>query len=69
MKTLNRGNLVPEFEATAYNLEKDSVSEIIETEYGFHIIKLIGRRGNSILTKHILIKPNFSEFHLSGPEV
>ncbi|HUN15368.1 MAG TPA: peptidylprolyl isomerase [Saprospiraceae bacterium] len=56
---MKRGNLVPEFEATAYNLEKDSVSEIIETEYGFHIIKLIGRRGNSILTKHILIKPNF----------
>lgn len=56
---VKRGNLVPEFEAAAYNLEKDQISNIVQTEYGFHIIKLIGRRGNSISAKHILIKPKF----------
>lgn len=58
---MRRGNLVPEFEATAYNLEQDSISGIVETEFGYHIIKLLGRRGNSILTKHILIKPRYED--------
>ena len=58
---MKRGSLVPEFEAEAYGLEKDSVSSIIETEFGFHIIKLIERRGNSILCKHILVKPKIEE--------
>ncbi len=58
---MKRGSLVPEFEAVAYGLEKDSVSGIVETEYGLHIIKLLERRGNSILCKHILIKPRIEE--------
>lgn len=54
-----RGSLVPEFEAVAFSLEKDSISDIVESEYGFHIIQLLERRGNSILCRHILIKPKF----------
>ncbi|MBK6859778.1 MAG: peptidylprolyl isomerase [Saprospiraceae bacterium] len=54
---MKRGSLVPEFEAVAYNLEKDSISGIVESEYGLHIIQLLERRGNSILSRHILIKP------------
>lgn len=56
-----RGSLVPEFEAVAFNLEKDAVSDIVETEYGFHVIQLLERRGNSILCRHILIKPKYEE--------
>lgn len=56
-----RGSFVPEFEAVAFNLEKDSISGIVETEFGYHIIQLQERRGNSILCKHILIKPRFEE--------
>jgi peptidyl-prolyl cis-trans isomerase SurA len=58
---MKRGTLVPEFEAVVYGLEKDSVSGIVETEFGFHIIKLLERRGNSVLCKHILIKPRIEE--------
>ncbi|MFT5166552.1 MAG: peptidyl-prolyl cis-trans isomerase SurA [Saprospiraceae bacterium] len=52
-----RGTFVPEFEAAAYNLEKDSISWVFESEFGFHIVQLIDRRGNNIHTKHILIRP------------
>ncbi len=52
-----RGTFVPEFEAAAYNLEKDSISEVFETEFGFHFVQLIDRRGNNIHTRHILIRP------------
>jgi peptidyl-prolyl cis-trans isomerase SurA len=58
---MKRGSLVPEFEAAAYALEKDSVSGIVETEFGLHIIKMTERRGNSILCKHILVKPRIEE--------
>ncbi len=56
-----RGTFVTEFEAAAYNLAENEVSEIIETQFGYHIIELLGRRGNLIHTRHILIKPVFSE--------
>lgn len=55
-----RGSFVPEFEATAYNLEPGEVSDIVETEFGFHIIQLLERRGNQIHTRHILIKPDIT---------
>ncbi len=58
---MKRGTLVPEFEAVAYKLQKDSISDIVETEYGYHIIQLIARRGNNINTRHILVKPEFTE--------
>lgn len=59
-----RGSFVPEFEATAFQLEVNQTSEIIETEYGYHIIQLLERRGNSIHTRHILIRPKITEADL-----
>ena len=55
-----RGTFVPEFEAAAYNLENGEISPIVETEFGFHLIQLIARRGNLIHTRHILIKPTIT---------
>lgn len=52
-----RGDMVPEFEATAFRLKPDSVSKIIETKYGYHILKLINRKGDNINVRHILIRP------------
>lgn len=52
-----RGSFVKEFEAVAYKLKKDEISEIVETEYGFHIQQLIERRGDYINVRHILIQP------------
>jgi peptidyl-prolyl cis-trans isomerase SurA len=56
-----RGTFVPAFEAMAYNLEANQISPIIETEFGFHIIQLLERRGNLIHCRHILIKPEITE--------
>ena len=56
-----RGKFVPEFEAAAYKLEPGEMSEVIESEFGFHIIQLIDRRGNTIHTRHILIKPEVTD--------
>ncbi len=57
---VNRGELVPEFEAAAFKLRKGEVSEVVETKFGFHIIQLIERRGEQINVRHILIKPTFN---------
>ncbi len=60
-----RGALVPEFEAAAYKLDVNELSPIVETEFGFHIIKLPQqRKGNSIKAQHILIKPTITEADL-----
>jgi peptidyl-prolyl cis-trans isomerase SurA len=61
---VNRGDLVPEFEATAFALKGKEISDVIETMYGFHIIQLIERRGESINVRHILISPKASSADL-----
>ncbi len=60
-----RGTFVPEFEATAYNLEKDQISPTIETEFGFHFLQLLERRGNLIHVRHILVKPEITDADLA----
>lgn len=52
-----RGELVQEFAAAAFKLKVGEISRIIETEYGFHIIKMIDRKGERINVRHILLKP------------
>ncbi|MBW6501358.1 MAG: peptidylprolyl isomerase [Bacteroidales bacterium] len=52
-----RGELEKEFADAAFSLSKNSVSRIIETRYGFHIIQMIDRKGDLANTRHILIRP------------
>lgn len=52
-----KGELVPEYEAAASKLQPGETSGVIESQYGFHIIQLIERRGVEYNTRHILIKP------------
>ena len=52
-----RGELAPEYEATALSLKTGEVSDPVETQFGFHIIELLDKRGNTYRTRHILITP------------
>ncbi len=53
--------LVPEYEATALKLEPGQTSQVIESQFGFHLIQLIERRGEEYNSRHILIKPGTSD--------
>jgi len=54
-----KGMMVPQFEATVFKLKPAEISEPIETEFGYHIIKLISRSGDDFVCLHILIRPEF----------
>ncbi|MDD2513830.1 MAG: peptidylprolyl isomerase [Proteiniphilum sp.] len=55
---MNRSQLVPEFTSVAFALnDPKKVSNVVESEYGFHIIQLIERRGDMGNFRHILLKP------------
>jgi peptidyl-prolyl cis-trans isomerase SurA len=54
--TTNRGDLVPEYEAAAYEMKDGDISEPVVSQFGVHIIKLISRTGEKINSNHILFK-------------
>ena len=57
---VNRGDLVPEFERVAFRLKEGEISEVVESQFGFHIVQLIQRRGDQINVRHILLKSKVS---------
>lgn len=62
---LPKGGLLPEFANVAFNLnDPKRVSQIVQTEYGYHIIQLIEKRGDRINCRHILLKPKVSDKEL-----
>lgn len=59
---MGRSEMVPEYAAVAYNLkDTKKASKIVETEFGYHIIQLIEKRGDRINTRHILLRPKVSD--------
>ena len=61
----SKTSLIPEFANVAFNLnDTKRVSNIVETDYGFHIIQLIEKRGDRVNVRHILLKPEPSETEL-----
>lgn len=61
----SKGMMVPQFEAALYDLKPGEVSDIVETMYGYHIIKLVSRKGDDYTVLHILIMPEYSSASIS----
>jgi peptidyl-prolyl cis-trans isomerase SurA len=66
---VSRTDLVPEFASVAFNLTSPvEVSRVVETEYGYHIIQLIEKKGNMMNFRHILLTPDVSIEQISISE-
>jgi peptidyl-prolyl cis-trans isomerase SurA len=58
---VGKGQLVREFADVAFNLtDPKRVSRIVQTEYGYHVIQLVEKKGDRINCRHILLKPRIS---------
>ena len=63
---MSKTQLLPEFANVAFHLKDPKrVSQIVQTEYGYHIIQLIEKRGDRINCRHILLKPKVSDKELT----
>jgi len=65
---VERGQFVPEFEGAAFKLKAGEFSDIVETQFGFHLIQMLERRGEKIHTRHILIKPEVTDADLEATQ-
>jgi len=54
---VTRGTMVPAFERVAYNLDEGEVSNVFKTDYGYHLMQMIERKGDYFNARHILISP------------
>lgn len=64
----SRGQLVKEYEAAVLNMKPGEYSEIIESQFGFHFIQLLERRGSKFHSRHILVKIDAGYSGLSDAE-
>ena len=63
-KAIQRGVFVKEFEAIAFNLKRGQISDPFKTEFGYHIVQLLEKRGEELDLRHILIKPKMTQENL-----
>ena len=66
---VNRGDLVPEFERAAFRLKEGEISEVVESQFGYHIVQLIERRGEQINVRHILLKTKVTATALNAAKL
>lgn len=64
-----RGQMVPEFEAVAFRLKNGEVSEVFESPYGYHIIQLISRKGETVDARHILVSAKITQLDVLNAKV
>lgn len=62
-----RGMMVAEFEAAALKMKPNQISDIIESEFGFHLIQLLEIRGQEYNSKHILLRPDYAKLDMVAP--
>lgn len=63
-----RGMMVKSFEQTAYSLKPGEISQVFESEYGYHIMQMVERTGDDYIVNHILIsaKPSFDSLNAAS---
>ena len=66
---VNRGELVREFERAAFRLKEGEISEVVESQFGLHIIQMIERRGDLINVRHILLSNRVSSTALYNAKI
>jgi peptidyl-prolyl cis-trans isomerase SurA len=62
-----RGQMVAPFEAAALALKPKQMSEVVESEFGFHLIQLIEIRGQEYHARHILLRPDYQRLDVVAP--
>lgn len=55
LSPFTKGQMVPEFESMAFNLTTGTLSDVFETQYGFHILQVLAREKDKVSARHILI--------------
>src|SRR5690606_12146466 len=62
---VSTGTMVPEFDAVAMSLKDNETSQVFETEYGYHFMQMIERRGEQYNARHVLMRPQVSTADLN----
>ena len=62
-----RGAMVAPFEAAALRLKPNQMSDVVESEFGFHLIQLLEIRGQEYHARHILLRPDYQKLDLTDP--
>jgi peptidyl-prolyl cis-trans isomerase SurA len=63
-----RGQMVAEFEASAMTLDSGKLSGVIESDFGFHLIQTLEKRGQEYRARHILLRPDYSRLDITEPK-
>jgi peptidyl-prolyl cis-trans isomerase SurA len=62
-----RGQMVAPFEAAALKLKPNQMSDVVESEFGFHLIQLLAVRGQEYHARHILLRPDYQKLDVTEP--
>ncbi|MES2520334.1 MAG: peptidylprolyl isomerase [Bacteroidota bacterium] len=62
-----RGQMVAPFEAAALKLKPNQMSDVVESEFGYHLIKLLETRGQEYHALHILLRPDYQRLDVTEP--
>ena len=62
-----RGAMVAPFEAAALRLKPNQMSDVVESEFGYHLIKLLETRGQEYHALHILLRPDYQRLDVTEP--